>query len=521
MFIKYLLLYSILFYNRNNLVYKLEIILTIMKKILLIEDSLTQLTSLKTFIAKAGYEVLTSSNGPEGISITYQTLPDLIVSDIFMPEINGFQLCRLLRNDNITKNIPIILITNRKEKISKFWGLRSGADAFLIKECDFENNLIKQIQKVLNKVPTISEDERKKLTKVQNTIPPDYIQTRIKHLLDQSLIESTIINEFRNLSEMVRNTKVLKSGFFSLISAILDYNVAGIFFNDRDSKKEKLLSISTSDVEINEIITHDIKAEFFEEIFNDAPDEEKGATGYETFEKTTLKINTINKLSDFQSKTIIPIKFANRVLGGLCLYHIGPNKYNSSKLLSIIVEELKILMRIKWLYSETKFLAITDGLTSLYNRRYFQQVLEREFSRAKRYKDDLSLVLIDIDHFKHVNDTYGHQFGDKTLAEISKIIKNGLRKTDFVARYGGEEIVAILPETSLKTIFVPIERLRKSIEEKKLRHEDRDVSITVSIGVACLTNDTKNEQDLIQRADQALYTAKENGRNRVEYYRPE
>ncbi len=493
-----------------------------MKKILLIEDSLTQLTSLKNFISKAGYEVLTSSNGPEGISLTYQTLPDLIVSDIFMPEINGFQLCRLLRNDNITKNIPIILITNRKEKISKFWGLRSGADAFLIKECDFENNLIKQIQKILNKIQTISEDERRKLTKVQNTIPTDYIQTRIKHLLDQSLIESTIINEFRNLSEMVHNTKVLKSGFFSLISAILDYNVAGIFFNDRDCKKEKLLSISTSDVEINECIAQDIKADFFEEIFTDnTQEEEKGTTSYETFEKTTQKINTINKITDFQSKTIIPIRFANRVLGGLCLYHISPNKYNSSKLLSIIVDELKILMRIKWLYSETKFLAITDGLTNLYNRRYFQQVLEREFSRAKRYKDNLSLILIDIDHFKHINDTYGHQFGDKILAEISKIIKNELRKTDFVARYGGEEIVAILPETSFKTIFVPIERLRKSIEDKKLRYDHNDINITVSIGVACLTDDTKNEQDLIQKADQALYAAKENGRNKIEYYKPE
>ena len=164
-------------------------------------------------------------------------------------------------------------------------------------------------------------------------------------------------------------------------------------------------------------------------------------------------------------------------------------------------------MRIRWLYSETKYLTITDGLTGLYNRRYFQQALDREFARAKRYNTDLSLAMFDIDHFKKLNDTYGHQFGDKVLAEIAKIIKASLRRTDYVTRYGGEEFVVILPETSLERTAIPIERLRKHIEQEDFRYGETPVRVTVSIGIANITPSVVSEKDLLKRADMALYTA--------------
>lgn len=175
-------------------------------------------------------------------------------------------------------------------------------------------------------------------------------------------------------------------------------------------------------------------------------------------------------------------------------------------------------MRIRWLYSETKFLSITDGLTGLYNRRYFQQSLDREFARAKRYNTSLSLFMLDIDHFKKINDNYGHQFGDKVLSEISKIIKNSLRRTDYIARYGGEEIIAILPETDMKKAAIPIERLRKTIEENIFKYGDKDVNVTVSIGVSQYIPGMQNEQELVRQADVALYNVKESGRNKVSYY---
>jgi len=488
------------------------------KTILLIDDSQTQLTSLKTTVAKLGFEVITTNNGSEGISLVYQKLPDLIICDVFMPEINGYQLCRLLRSDNLTKNVPIILITSRKEKIGKFWALRSGADALVVKEGSFDISLEKEIERIFNNVTGLSDEERKKLSKSENVIPVDYIQQKINHLLDQSLIESTIINEFRNLSEIVQNPKILKNGFFSLLSAILDYSVAGIFFNERDDKKEKVLSLTAYDVELDESTVQEIKKDFFNLVCQDEYSLNEDLYVTEKIENIHNNVTIIDNVSKFKSKSIIPIVFGNKVLGGLCVYHLSPDKFVSSKVLNIVCDELKILMRIKWLYSETRYLAITDGLTNLYNRRYFQQTLEREFSRAKRHKLDLSVVMLDIDHFKRINDTYGHQFGDKILSELSRIVKYSLRKTDYVARYGGEEIIAILPDTSLKSTKIPVERMAININQNNFKYGDEFVRVTVSIGVASITNNVTNEQELILRADKCLYNAKENGRNRIEYY---
>lgn len=176
-------------------------------------------------------------------------------------------------------------------------------------------------------------------------------------------------------------------------------------------------------------------------------------------------------------------------------------------------------MRIKWLYSETKFLAITDHLTGLYNRRYMQKTFEREFSRAKRYSTAISIAMFDIDHFKKINDTYGHQFGDKVLAEISKSISNSLRKSDYIARYGGEELIAVLPETNKANTLIPIERIRKSIEDMDFECHGKIVKVTVSVGIATLLPKMMGESELIEAADKALYKAKETGRNKVEVYK--
>ncbi|MCK7479032.1 MAG: GGDEF domain-containing protein [Candidatus Moduliflexus flocculans] len=151
--------------------------------------------------------------------------------------------------------------------------------------------------------------------------------------------------------------------------------------------------------------------------------------------------------------------------------------------------------------------------------KIFQQALDREFARARRYDTPLSVAIFDIDDFKMINDTYGHQFGDKVLAEIARTIKNSLRRTDYVTRYGGEkEFIVILPETDLDRTAIPIERLRKKVEQAEFKYEDIIVRVTISIGIASLTPSVKNEQDIINRADTALYVAKNNGKNRVEFY---
>lgn len=484
------------------------------KKILIVDDSLTQLTSMKIVLQRAGYNVVTASNGTQGIYSTFQEYPDLIVSDIVMPEINGYQLCRLLKNDAITRDIPIILLTSLNEKIDKFWGLKAGAEAFYTKDGKFEL-LIKEIENLLEKAPKVT-DEQKKTRIEEQKMETVSIQSKINQLLDQSLIESTIINEFRTLSEYMLDKKVLNKKILSLIYSVLDYNIAGVFFNDKDDKKERLLIFNVNDINVNDELLKDVKKLFFFETFGKDYIEYENLYNYELVSQNDSSVSEISSVSEFKSCQIIPIEYEGKILGGICLYHVSSNKYESSKILNLVIDELKILMRMMWLYSETKFLAIIDGLTNLYNRRYFQQALDREFARARRYKHELSLFMLDIDHFKNLNDNYGHQFGDKVLSEVSRIVRDSLRKTDYIARYGGEEIVAILPETSYEKSLIPVERIRQKIEQFDFKCGAKSVQVTVSIGIAGYNSDMTSEAQLVEKADQALYSAKQNGRNRVE-----
>jgi len=159
-----------------------------------------------------------------------------------------------------------------------------------------------------------------------------------------------------------------------------------------------------------------------------------------------------------------------------------------------------------------RHLAETDRLTGLFNKGKFNEVLKKEIERVKRYKRPLSLIIFDIDHFKRINDTYGHKVGDEVLKELAKVIKKSVRKTDFVARWGGEEFVILALETDLEGAFKLAEKIRKTVEE----HEFPTVkNVTVSLGVAQYI-DGESPEDFIIRADMALYKAKEGGRNRVE-----
>ncbi len=158
-------------------------------------------------------------------------------------------------------------------------------------------------------------------------------------------------------------------------------------------------------------------------------------------------------------------------------------------------------------------LALVDQLTLLYNRRYFDDAVAREVERARRYNQNICLVMIDIDHFKNINDTHGHQKGDEVLQQVAKTISDNLRLNDIAARYGGEELVVILPETPLGNALVTAEKLRAAVQKESL--EKSGLEVTVSLGVSDFREGDNAASDMIKRADDALYEAKKLGRNRV------
>ncbi len=156
-----------------------------------------------------------------------------------------------------------------------------------------------------------------------------------------------------------------------------------------------------------------------------------------------------------------------------------------------------------------------DGLTGLLNRRYFTQQFEIELKRSIRYDKQLSFLLFDLDHFKKVNDIYGHQAGDHTLRIIAQVTQDSMRDTDIVARYGGEEFAVIFPEEGELGAYEAAERLRKIIESKPVDFQNQKIPISISVGVSSLTSKNQTIDDLIREADEALYKSKQNGRNQV------
>lgn len=177
--------------------------------------------------------------------------------------------------------------------------------------------------------------------------------------------------------------------------------------------------------------------------------------------------------------------------------------------------KMEVIKQINFMYSRTKYLSLTDELTGLSNRRCFEQTFEKEFLRAQRYNNKLTLVMFDIDYFKHVNDTYGHQCGDYILQQVSNAALQTFRKTDTIFRFGGEEFMVILTETDIEHSIIPLERFRKTIETLGLKYHGEDVNITVSIGACQLTKDIPTKEILIEKADNALYKAKNQGRNQT------
>ena len=190
------------------------------------------------------------------------------------------------------------------------------------------------------------------------------------------------------------------------------------------------------------------------------------------------------------------------------------HKIDRSKM-SVLINQLELSLKRYGLYSEIQKMSITDSLTALFVRRYFSERLEQELIRSAHNNFNLSFLLIDVDNFKSYNDTYGHITGDAVLREIAKIVKYSLRQIDMCARFGGEELCAMLPETSKEGAVLVAERIRLSAEEAEINVFDEKIKITVSIGISTYPADGRAANSLIDKADTALYQAKAKGKNQV------
>ncbi len=476
-------------------------------KILLVEDSETQLKFLKEGLEGNGFEVETATNGSEAYKKVYSCTPDIVVSDIMMLAIDGYHLCRMIKNVEETKKIPVILLTILEKKIDGFWGKKAGAQLFLSKSIDIKE-LVNNINATVRRYPVTEEYKKALLNKedVDNSA-----QTRLNSILNDLLMKSVFSNEFRNLSDFLNYERILVEKLFSLLSSFVEYHAAGIYFASPDDFAQNILYIDTLGRNLSKNLLSDINYDFFRKM------EEHKTIKDSKFEVVRMLLGKEldYNFSDLTSKIIIPLVFDKKLIGGICFYTRQEVDYSSFKYFDIMISELLAIFKMKYQYTEKEFMSVLDGLTGLYNRRQFEIGLEQEHNRTKRHPSDFSLAILDIDFFKKVNDTYGHQYGDYVLKTVADLMKQSFRKTDLLYRYGGEELIMIMPETNIEGAIIPVQRLRRMVEEYDFEYNGVKAKVTVSIGLTMNYQKFATAADILKSADDALYEAKEGGRNRV------
>ncbi len=492
------------------------------RTVLILHHHPETLDHCRALVEGRGFRVITGANGPDAITHIYESVPDLVIADTMLSGINGYQICRLVKNDPALKNIPFVLVsgeqTNGDEKLDRFWGFQVGAEDFL-SEAELPDRLADQAEDLLRRFDNIKpygksgpSDEKPLLPTLSGTDLVN-VRARLTQILDKSLIETTLMVAFRDLSDLIHDRELLTRMIFSLMSQLVEYDLAALFFNDRNREPRVVTFHCPPDRPADSALLKSMKADFFSRV-----------TRLESIPRQFdyLEYDVIGPLTDkeLRERSFNTCYFQETLengglYGAFALYSEKNRDYNRVFPVSLIEGELRLLMKLRHLYSQAETLAITDGLTGLFNYRHFMQTLDREYRRARRYGHRFSLALVDVDRFKDINDQWGHLAGDTILRKITEQAGQIFRGIDFVARYGGEELAVIFPETPIEKAQVACERFRERVDECVVSWEGQRITATVSIGLAVLTDDMESASDLIRAADTSLYKAKAEGRNRV------
>ncbi|MDO8141014.1 MAG: diguanylate cyclase [Candidatus Brocadiales bacterium] len=478
--------------------------------ILVVDDSPLVLDVMSKLLSANGFEILTAGNGVEAIEKAFRELPDLIILDVMMPRMNGYQACRLLKSDRETCDIPIIMLTVRDQASDKYWGIQTGADAYLSKEFE-QTILLKTVETLIQKRQ--KTHPKKSLIRESSLINAVDIISKVNDLLDKKLFEATVLNEMSSLIEKgVEDFKGTVDIVMDTLAKILGFNVAAItIVEEHDIGGFYKINYPVSDRYLKQV----------QEYTNNFLKANNMYLGH-AVATTVFDADRIKQASDAEEQKIgffdVPIRHFDRLSGLVVLAQNVSERIDSKEIefFRNVVRQAYVIIENAWLYNKVKKMAITDSLTNIYNHGFLYECLSKEYARAERYKLPLSFLMLDIDYFKKVNDSYGHPEGDVVLCKLSQIFKNNIRVCDTLGRYGGEEFSIILPEAKMEDAVSLAERIRKEVEQCNFGDANTSIKCTVSIGVSSYPiPDVKNLEDLINRADKALYNAKAEGRNRV------
>ena len=447
--------------------------------VLVVDDVPANVKLLEAKLSSEYYDVITANDGFKAIEAAKEHKPDLILLDVMMPGMDGFETCRKLKEDHNVSHIPVVMVTALSEPSDRVQGLESGADDFITKPIN-DTALFARVRSLI----------------------------RIKVLIDELRL---------------RDQSGSQMGINGDDNTAFNPEVAGAH----------ILVVDDDAVQSRRVVTH-LSAQYHVDLSQDTESALEYARTRELdlvvvnmcmSEVDSLRLSTqIKALESARNVPIIMLvneEEPQLMLKGLELglndYLMMPVDYNELTARSKTqIRRKKYQDALKANYQESVSMAITDGLTGLYNRHYLDTHLKNLVERSHLNNKPMSLIIMDMDHFKDVNDSYGHDVGDEVLKQLSGIIVRNTRSADLAARFGGEEFVILMPETDAEPALDAAERIRQQVEDYEfvVSHAIGILRKTTSIGVAHLSpNDTA--ETLMKRADTNLYEAKNTGRNLV------
>lgn len=448
-------------------------------RVLVVDDVLPNVKLLEAKLMSEYFDVRTASNGPEALEIIRSETPDIVLLDVMMPGIDGFEVCKRIRGNKATQHLPVIMVTALSDASDRVRGLEAGADDFLTKPVD-DTALFARVRSLLRLKVMMDEWLLREQTSAQFGILDggaeggmvDYAHGRVL------LIEDNPIDAANTTAILGRDES--------------DVHIAGVDAVARSREIDFDLIICSLNFEGDDAL--------------------RLVSQFRSSERT-------------RQVPILMVGEADQVDRLAKSLDLGANDYiikplDRNELIARVrtqIRRRRFQDRLRNNYERSLSMALIDSLTGLYNRRYLLTYLKGLMDNAIERQKPLALLMVDIDHFKVVNDTYGHQVGDVVLKAVAEAMTNSLRSVDMVARIGGEEFIVVMPDTAEEFALAVAERLRRRVElvEIEAAGTGKPIRVAISVGMTMRRPTDASIDELIGRADSALYRAKQGGRNRV------
>ncbi len=449
-------------------------------RVLVVDDVPANVKLLEARLSAEYFDVTTASNGIEALALCERAECDIILLDVMMPELDGFEVCRKLKSNPQTHHIPVVMVTALDQPSDRVRGLEAGADDFLTKPVT-DIALISRVRSL----------------------------ARLKMVTDELRMRAVTSKEI-GLQSPERE-------------AVLDTGRGGrvLVVDDRPSSYERIVTALSAEHAI------DVESNPNEALFRLAEgnyDLVIVSLNLQEFDGLRLcsQIRSLERTRNLPILALAESDSTAKLARGL---EIGVNDYlvrpiDKNEMLARVRTQIKKKRYTERLRDNMQMsieLAITDGLTGLFNRRYMETHLGTLVDQSAARGKPITVLVLDIDYFKAINDSYGHDAGDDVLREFALRVRKATRNIDLACRYGGEEFVIVMPETDMAVATAVAERLRRRIatEPFAIQKGARHLEVTISIGIAALSGVGDDAATILKRADQALYRAKRDGRNRV------